>query len=377
MSAVSREQTVTKQSNAGPPFRAEQVGSMLRPQMLKDAARDYHGGRIDADTFRHVQDRAIHEAVAMQEEVGLQSISDGEFRRGSWFLGFVEAVEGLTTKDAPFDFHGGGHAKFQTAYTEGKLKRVRGITTDEFSFLRSVTSRTPKVTIPSPSLVHFLRADLTVSRAAYPDMEEFWNDLTAVYQEELAELARLGCSYVQLDEVPCAMLCDPKLRASVAAAGENPDALLDCYISAANRAIAQRPAGMTAAMHLCRGNYKGQWMAEGGYEPVADKLFNATAVDAFFLEYDTERAGGFEPLRLVPADKTVVLGLVSTKTPALEPIDSLRRRIDEASRYVPLERLCISPQCGFASSVGGNPLTIEDERRKLRRVVEVAEKVWG
>jgi 5-methyltetrahydropteroyltriglutamate--homocysteine methyltransferase len=350
---------------------------MLRPQMLKDAARDYHGGRIDADTFRHVQDRAIREAVAMQEEVGLQSISDGEFRRGSWFLGFVEAVEGLTTKDAPFDFHGGGHAKFQTAYTEGKLKRVRGITTDEFSFLRSVTSRTPKVTIPSPSLVHFLRADLTVSRAAYPDMEEFWNDLTAVYQEELAELARLGCSYVQLDEVPCAMLCDPKLRASVAAAGENPDALLDCYISAANRAIAQRPAGMTAAMHLCRGNYKGQWMAEGGYEPVADKLFNATAVDAFFLEYETERAGGFEPLRLVPADKTVVLGLVSTKTPALEPIDSLRRRIDEASRYVPLERLCISPQCGFASSVGGNPLTIEDERRKLRRLVEVAEKVWS
>jgi methionine synthase II (cobalamin-independent) len=377
MSAVSRERTVTKQDSPGPPFRADHVGSLLRPQMLKDAARDYHGGRIDAEKFRDVQDRAIRDAVALQEEVGLQPISDGEFRRGSWFLGFVEAVEGLTTKDAPFDFHGGGHAKFQTAYTEGKLKRVRGITTDEFSFLKLVTSRTPKVTIPSPSLVHFLRADLTVSRAAYPDMEEFWTDLTAVYQQELAELGRLGCSYVQLDEVPCAMLCDPELRASVAAAGENPDFLLDCYISAANRAIAQRPAGMTAAMHLCRGNYKGQWMAAGGYEPVADKLFNAAEVDAFFLEYDTERAGGFEPLRFVPAGKTVVLGLVSSKTPALESVDSLRRRIDEASRYVPLERLCLSPQCGFASSVGGNPLTIEDERRKLRRVVEVAEKVWG
>jgi 5-methyltetrahydropteroyltriglutamate--homocysteine methyltransferase len=368
---------VTKQSNGGPPFRADHVGSLLRPQALKDAFRDYHGGRIGAQEFRAIQDRAIREAVALQEEVGLQSISDGEFRRGSWFLGLVEAVEGLTTKDAPFDFHGGGHAKFQTAYTEGKLRRVRGITTDELSFLRSLTRRTPKVTIPSPSLVHFLRADLTVSGAAYPRMEDFWTDLTAVYQQELAELGRLGCSYVQLDEVPCAMLCDPKLRASVAAAGEDPDALLDAYVSAANRAIAQRPAGMTVAMHLCRGNYKGQWMAAGGYEPVADKLFNAVAVDAFFLEYDTERAGGFEPLRFMPAGKTVVLGLVSTKTPALEPIDDLRRRIDEASRYVAIERLCLSPQCGFASSVGGNPLTIEDERRKLARVVEVAEKVWG
>ena len=235
--------------------------------MLKDAFRDYHGGRIGADTLREIQDRAIRAAVALQEEVGLQSISDGEFRRGSWFLGLVEAVEGLTTKDAPFDFHGGGQARFQTAYTEGKLKRVRGITTDEFSFLSSITSRTPKVTIPSPSLVHLLRGDLTVSRAAYPNAEEFWTDLTAVYQEELAELGRLGCFHVQLDEVPCAMLCDPKLRESVEAAGENPEALLDSYISAANRAIAKRPAGMTAAMHLCRGNYKGQWMAAGGYEP--------------------------------------------------------------------------------------------------------------
>jgi 5-methyltetrahydropteroyltriglutamate--homocysteine methyltransferase len=377
MPVESREQTVTKQCNAGPPFRADHVGSLLRPQALKDAFRDFQGERIGTDKFRDIQDRAIREAVALQEAVGLQSISDGEFRRGSWFLGLVEAVDGLTTKDAPFDFHGGGQAKFQTAYAEGKLKRVRGITTDEFSFLRAITRRTPKVTIPSPSLVHFLRADMTVSRAAYPDMAEFWTDLTAVYQQELAELGRLGCSYVQLDEVPCAMLCDPKLRASVAAAGESPETLLDCYISAANRAIAQRPAGMTVAMHLCRGNYKGQWMAAGGYEPVAEKLFNAVAVDAFFLEYDTERAGGFEPLRFVPANKAVVLGLISTKTPALEPVDDLRRRIDEASRYVALERLCLSPQCGFASSVGGNPLTIEDERRKLRLVVEVAEKVWG
>jgi methionine synthase II (cobalamin-independent) len=361
----------------GPPFRADHVGSLLRPQVLKDAFRNYHGGRIGTDAFREIQDRAIREAVALQEEVGLQAITDGEFRRGSWFLGFVEAVEGLTTKPAPFDFHGGGQAKFQTAYADGKLKRVRGITTGEFSFLKASTRRTPKVTMPSPSLVHFLRGDETVSRDAYRDIDEFWTDLVAVYQGELAELGRLGCTYVQFDEVPCAMLCDPVLRASVRTAGHSPDELLDAYISAANRAIAGRPAGMAIAMHLCRGNYKGQWMAQGGYEPVAEKLFNEVRVDAFFLEYDSERAGGFEPLRFVPANKKVVLGLVSSKTPLLEPLDALCLRIDEAIRHVPLDRLCISPQCGFASSVGGNPLTIEDQRRKLARVVEVAERVWG
>jgi 5-methyltetrahydropteroyltriglutamate--homocysteine methyltransferase len=254
---------------------------------------------------------------------------------------------------------------------------VRGITTGEFSFLKNSTRRTPKVTMPSPSLVHFLRGDVTVSRQAYPDMDEFWADLVAVYREELTELGRLGCAYVQLDDVPCALLCDPELRSSVGAAGHDPEALLDAYLSAANRAIAAHPAGMTIAMHLCRGNYKGQWMARGGYEPVAERLFNEVAVDAFFLEYDSERAGGFEPLRFMPAGKKVVLGLVSSKTPVLEPTDALCRRIDEASGYVPLERLCISPQCGFASSVGGNPLTMEDQRRKLARVVEVAEKMWG
>jgi 5-methyltetrahydropteroyltriglutamate--homocysteine methyltransferase len=360
----------------GPPFRADHVGSLLRPQALKDASRGHHAGTLTDDAFRAVQDRCIREAVAMQEQVGLQSITDGEFRRGSWFLGFVEAIEGLTTRDAPFDFHGGGQSKFQTAYAESKLKRTRGITTDEFSFLKATTTRTPKVTIPAPSLVHFLRGDITVSRQAYPDLDEFWADLATIYREELAELGRLGCTYVQLDEVPCAMLCDPRLSASARAGGEDPDALLDTYISAANQAIAGRPAGMTIAMHLCRGNYKGQWMAAGDYEPVAERLFNGAAVDAFFLEYDTERAGGFEPLRFMAADKTVVLGLVSSKTPELEEVDTLRRRIDAASRYVPPERLGISPQCGFASSVGGNPLTIDEQRRKLERVVEVADKVW-
>jgi 5-methyltetrahydropteroyltriglutamate--homocysteine methyltransferase len=315
----------------------------------------------------------------LQEEVGLQSITDGEFRRGSWFLGFVEAIEGLTTKDAPFQFHdsAGGSATFQSAFVDGRLKRRRGITTEEFRFVHGVTSRTAKVTIPSPSLVHFLRGDITIDRTAYPDLEVFWSDLISVYCEELADLAGLGCTYVQLDEVPCAMLCDPKLRASLQAAGIDPAELLDSYVSAANQVACQRPPGMTVAMHLCRGNYKGQWMAEGGYEPVAEKLFQGVDVDAFFLEYDSERAGDFEPLRHMPKDKTVVLGLVSSKTPELESVDVLRRRVEQASRYVPVERLCISPQCGFASSVGGNPLTIDDERRKLARVVEVAELIWG
>jgi 5-methyltetrahydropteroyltriglutamate--homocysteine methyltransferase len=372
--AASRQQAAKA---GGPPFRADHVGSLLRPQALKDAFRDHHAGRLTDEEFRAIQDRCIREAVTMQEQVGLRAITDGEFRRGSWFLGFVDAIEGLTTRNAPFDFRGGGQARFQTAFVEGRLRRVRGITTHEFSSLRTMTGRTPKVTMPAPSLVHFLRGDMTVSRQAYPDLAGFWADLTAIYAQELSELGRLGCGYVQLDEVPCAMLCDPDLRAAAAAGGENPDALLDTYIAAANQAIAGRPNGMTIAMHLCRGNYKGQWMAAGGYEPVAEKLFNGTAVDAFFLEYDTERAGSFEPLRYMPTDKMVVLGLVSSKTAELEPLDTLRRRIDAASRYVPLERLAISPQCGFASSVGGNPLTIEDQRRKLARVVEAAEQVWG
>jgi 5-methyltetrahydropteroyltriglutamate--homocysteine methyltransferase len=374
---VSPERSRKPAINDRPPFRAEHVGSLLRPQALKDAFRRVEGGTIDGAEFCEIQERSIREAVALQEDVGLRSITDGEFRRGSWFLGFVNAVEGLTTRNAPFDFHGGGQSKFQAAYVEGKLRRVRGITTGEFSYLKSITGRTPKITMPSPSLVHLLRGDITVSREVYPDLDEFWSDLVAVYQEEIAELGRLGCTYVQLDEVPCAMLCDPSLRASVQAAGQDPDKLLEVYVSAADQAIARRPAGMTVVMHLCRGNYKGQWMAEGGYEPVAERLFNALAVDAFFLEYDSDRAGGFEPLRFMPPDKKVVLGLISTKTPELEQAATLRRRIDEASRYVPLERLCLSPQCGFASSVGGNPLTAEDQRRKLALVVEVAEKVWG
>jgi 5-methyltetrahydropteroyltriglutamate--homocysteine methyltransferase len=361
------------------PFRAENIGSLLRPPELKAAFRDVDRGKIDRTEFGEILDRAVIDAIKMQEDAGLQSITDGEFRRSSWFYGFVQAVDGLTTRDSLFDFHGesGGASTFQTAYVESRLRRTRGITTDEFAFVRAHTSHTPKITMPTPSLVHFFRANDAVSPAAYARADDLWPDLIAVYREELAALGRLGCTHVQLDEVPCAMLCDPKVRAAVTAMGLDPDALVDRYITAVNEAIAGRPAGMTIGLHLCRGNYKGQWMAEGGYDAVAAELFTRADVDAFYLEYDTPRAGGFAPLRHVPAGKRVILGLVSSKTPALEPLDGLKRRVAEASHYVPLDRLGVSTQCGFASSVGGNPLTIDDERRKLARVVELARSVWG
>jgi 5-methyltetrahydropteroyltriglutamate--homocysteine methyltransferase len=366
-------------SKQPPPFRAEHVGSLLRPNELKTAFRDAAQGRIDAKQFAEIQDRCIRDAIAMQESVGLSSITDGEFRRGSWFYGFVQAVDGLTTRDSIFDFHDatGGRASFQAPYVESKIKRTRGITTDEFAFVRAATSRTPKVTMPTPSCIHFFRGNESVSRTAYRHLEDFWNDLFAVYREEIAALAVLGCRYVQLDEVAIAMLCDPKIQARVAAAGLEPARLLETYISAINLSVAARPPGMTIGLHLCKGNYKGHWMAEGSYDAVAEQLFGETDVDAFFLEYESERAGGFAPLRHVPNDKTVILGLISSKRPELEPFDLLRRRVDEASRHIALDRLGVSPQCGFASSVGGNPLSLDDERRKLARVVELADAVWG
>lgn len=366
-------------THQNPPFRAEHVGSLLRPQELKNAFRDVAQSKIDQATFNEIQDRAIRDAIAMQEEAGLQSITDGEFRRGSWFYGFVQAVEGLTTKDAIFDFHdsGGGRATFQAPYVAAKIKRARGITTEEFAFVRDATRRTPKVTMPTPSCVHFFRGNDSVSKDAYRHLEDFWNDLFAVYREEIAALAAMGCTYVQLDEVAIAMLCDPKIRATVSAAGLDPERLLDTYISAINFSVAGRPPGMTIGLHLCKGNYKGHWMAEGSYEAVSAQLFGETDVDVFFLEYESERAGGFEPLRHVPEHKKVILGLISSKRPELEPLDVLKRRVEQASQYIDIDRLGVSPQCGFASSVGGNPLSIDDERRKLARVVELADAVWG
>jgi 5-methyltetrahydropteroyltriglutamate--homocysteine methyltransferase len=366
-------------SNLKLPHRAEHIGSLLRPRELRDAFKAHAAGRSSDDAYREVEDRNIVEAIRMQEAAGLATISDGEFRRGSWAFGLVKAVDGFGEARSMFEFHdaAGNSYPFDTCYAMAKIRRSRPIAVGEFEFVRGHTTRVPKVTMPAPSFMHFFRGKASADPAVYPDVAVFWDDLLRVYHEELAELGRAGAQYLQIDEVPLAMLCDPAVRERAREIGEDPEALVTMYIDGVNNVLSARPPGMTVGMHLCRGNLRSRWMAAGSYEAVAERLFNEVGVDAFFLEYDTSRAGDFAPLRFMAKDKTVVLGLVSTKTPMLEDTDALRRRIDEAARLVPLERLALSPQCGFASTVGGNLLSIDDERRKLGLIVEVAKRVWG
>jgi 5-methyltetrahydropteroyltriglutamate--homocysteine methyltransferase len=373
---IVRKMAAPASDKKGPPFRAEHIGSLLRPPELKAAHRARADGELGAAELGAVVDRCIVDAIRLQEEAGMEAITDGEFRRGSWFLGFVQAVEGLSTRPALFDFSG-GHGAWECAYAHGKVKRTGAIAVDEFEYVRAHTARTPKVTMPTPSAMLFYRGAKAAERKAYPRLDALYDDLVAVYRAELGALAAAGCRYVQLDEVPLAMLCDPAVRAQAKARGDDPQALIRLYVDLINAVVAGRPAGMTVGIHLCRGNYKGQWMATGGYAPVAEALFGRAEVDAFFLEYDSARAGDFAPLGAIPRGKSVVLGLVSTKTAATPSADDLVRRVEAAARIVPLERLAISPQCGFASSVGGNPVTLADERLKLARVAEVARRVWG
>ena len=363
-----------------PPFRAEHVGSLLRPRALKDAARRRAGGSEAEAAYRETLEAEIARAVALQEAIGLRAVTDGEFGRASWFGFFFERVEGFAVKPSLYTFHdecGHDHA-WSTCFAERPIRRTGSICGEEFErLLRLTRDATPKATMPSPSALHFFRGRDAADPAVYPEIEAFWDDVVAVYRAEIAELGRLGCRYLQLDEVPLAMLCDPSIRSQAQAQGLDPDGLVDAYVKAANRALAERPAGMTVAMHLCRGNFRSRWMASGGYEPVAEKLLGAIEVDAFFLEYDSPRAGDFAPLRFLPKGKSAVLGLVSSKTAELESKDELKRRIDEAARRVPLDSLCLSPQCGFASVAGGNALGEDDQRRKLELVVETAREVWG
>lgn len=367
---------MTDASHPPLPHRAEHIGSLLRPSELREAFKARAAGRIDDAAYREVEDRCILEAIRMQEEVGLETISDGEFRRGSWAFGLVKAVEGFGEARSMFEFHdaAGNNYPYDTCYAIAKIRRARPITIGEFDFVRRHTTRVPKVTMPAPSFMHFLRGKDCADPAVYPDLAGFWADLLRVYHEELAELGRVGAPYLQIDEVPLAMLCDPAVRERARAMGQDPDALVTTYIDALNDALRARPAGMTVGMHMCRGNLRSRWMAAGSYEAVAERVFNEVKVDAFFLEYDTPRAGDFAPRRFMPGDKVVVLGLISTKAAALESGEALRRRIDEAARYVPLERLALSPQCGFASTAGGNQLSIDDERRKLGLVVR---RIWS
>ena len=367
-----------------PPFRADHVGSLLRPSALLHARDEAAAGRISAEKLRAVEDEAIRDAVQMQEEVGLQCATDGEFRRGSWHMDFIYQLGGVTRlpeeklKVAFHSDHGDVEAVFSGMHVDGRIGLTDTIFGDDFAHLaRTVTSTTPKLTIPSPSMVHYRGGRASIDSSVYPELQEFWSDLTAAYREEVRRLGELGCTYLQLDDTSLSYLNDPNQRAFIAGKGGDPDRQHLEYIGHFNEAIAGRPAGMTITTHTCRGNFRSSWVAEGGYDFVAEALFNELDVDGFFLEYDDERSGGFEPLRFVPKGKLVVLGLVTTKRGELEAKDELKRRIDDATRFIDLDRLCLSPQCGFYSTVDGNALTYDEQVAKLRLVVDTAREVWG
>src|SRR5580765_6359321 len=330
-----------------PVFRADHIGSLLRPKKLREAFRT-------GNDLKNVQDEAVRDVVRLQRDCGLEVITDGEFRRISYWEKFVRLPRGLEVRDAAFTFHdaAGHESKFTAPYVSGKVSRGEPIAVDELGFGNN------KITLPAPSTMHFYR--FSDWGSAYDGAEAFFKDLGKVYQAEIADLARAGCRYAQIDEVAVAILCDPAARDKVKAAGENPDRLVELYIGAINEAVKGKPKDLTIGVHVCRGNYKGMYLSEGGYDSVAEKFFGRTNVDHFLLEFDTPRAGGFAPLRHVPKSKGVVLGMVSSKSPALEKLDDLRRRADEAARYVDPSRLAISPQCGFASTMGGNPVTEAD-----------------
>jgi 5-methyltetrahydropteroyltriglutamate--homocysteine methyltransferase len=360
------------------PFRADQVGSLLRPPELADARARFRRGELDAAGLQAAEDRAITEAVRRQEAIGLQGITDGEFRRDWWHLDFLAQLDGVTLADNPgpkFQIAGASEQP-PIARVTGRVACARPIMAGHFAYLKAQTTRTPKMTIPSPSMLHLRGGRAAISREAYPEMDAFWADVAAAYRAAIGHLYAAGCRYLQLDDITFAYLCDPKIRANCRANGDDPAALPQTYADTINAALADKPADLHVTMHTCRGNFKSAWVAEGGYDPVVQAMFS-TAVDGWFMEFDSARAGGFEPLRALPPGKKVVLGLVTTKLGELESADMLRRRIDEAAQFVPLERLCLSPQCGFASTHHGNALSIDAQWRKLERVVEVARAVWG
>ncbi|MBX9592563.1 MAG: 5-methyltetrahydropteroyltriglutamate--homocysteine S-methyltransferase [Hyphomonadaceae bacterium] len=362
-----------------PPFRADHVGSLLRPGVLRDAFRRHAQGDLPDADFTQAQDDAIRDVVRLQEDVGLEVVTDGEFRRSSYWGRFVERCNGFVIRPAVFKFRDdhGHEVDFTATYAAARLARTQPLATDEFQFLHRIAKVTPKITMPAPSTMHFYRCTDFADPKIYADAETFFADLVQIYRQEIADLSNAGCRYIQFDEVAVAMLCDPAIRERIAGAGQDPDRLVDLYIKAINDCVAGAPAGMMIGVHMCRGNFRGRYLSEGGYESVAERFFAGTAATHFLLEYDTARAGDFKPLRFVPQAKGVVLGLVSTKTPVLETIDDLKRRTGEAAKVIALDRLGLGPQCGFASTAAGNPLTEADERAKLRLLVEAADAIWG
>jgi 5-methyltetrahydropteroyltriglutamate--homocysteine methyltransferase len=367
-----------------PPFRADHVGSLLRPPQLLQARADFADGRLDADGLREAEDEAIREIVAMQEGVGLQSATDGEFRRESWHMDFIYQLDGITKEpgEMKIKFHNEqGDIEFTPAalHVDGKLGVSETIFGDALSFLQgAVTKNVPKLTIPSPSMVHYRGGKAAIDPRVYPDLDSFWADLVLAYRDEVRRLGELGCTYLQFDDTSLAYMNDPHQREYIGSIGGDPEHQHLDYIRHINEALSERPEAMSITTHACRGNFRSAWAAEGSWDFVAEALLNDLQVDGFFMEWDDERSGGFEPLRFLPkGEKQVVLGLVTTKRGELESKDEVKRRIEEAAKYAPIEQLCLSPQCGFSSTVEGNELTQEQQWAKLRLIVEVAEEVWG
>jgi 5-methyltetrahydropteroyltriglutamate--homocysteine methyltransferase len=363
----------------GPPVRADHIGSLLRPAPLRQAFRAFHAGEIDETAFVAAQDAAICEAITLQEEVGLPVVSDGEFRRGSYWSRFVERTEGLGIADARFHFHDeqGHELSFTAPFVTGKVARRNPIALDEFRFLAAHANALAKITLPAPSSMHFWRGANYAAPGVYLRPQDFFRDLAQVYRAEIADLVAGGCRYIQLDEVALAMLCDPAVRARVTSDGNDPHQLTDLYVEAIAEAVAGVPDNVAIGVHLCRGNFKGKYLAEGGYDLIGKALFSCSGVTHFLLEFDSPRAGDFKPLSFAGPDKGVVLGLISSKIPMLENVEDLLARIDDAAQWIDKDRLAISPQCGFASTVAGNPLSEADQRAKLLRCVEVARAAWG
>jgi 5-methyltetrahydropteroyltriglutamate--homocysteine methyltransferase len=367
-----------------PPFRADHVGSLIRPDALIKAREQAEKKEISDAELKPIQQAAIREVVRMQEDLGLKVVTDGEYNRHSWHRDFMLKFQNVQMMPSKLTvkFHSAEGDRLHsppTMQVTGKLARPSGggMFVDDFKYLMSIARATPKITLPSPTVMHFRGGREAIDAKAYPDIAAFYDDLARLYREEIADLAAAGCRYLQIDEVNLAYLCDPELRKQVANIGEDPGSLPKTYAKLLNDTIKDRPKDMTVCMHLCRGNFAGAWVAEGGYEPIADLLFNEINIDGYFLEYDSARAGGFEPLRFLPKGKTAVLGLVTTKSGKLETKDALKRRIDEASKHAPLEQLALSPQCGFSSGIGGNTMDVDGEIAKLRLVVGTAREVWG
>jgi 5-methyltetrahydropteroyltriglutamate--homocysteine methyltransferase len=364
-----------------PPFRADHVGSLLRSKKLIDAHQAQIAGKRPAADLSAIEDEEIRNAVAIQERVGIRAITDGELRRNNWRDRFFERVEGFSQERIPSSFifteYSGEQRRGMPVPTVvGKLRRRQSMTADDFAFLKPLTRQTAKATLPSPSVNHFFSGDKSLAGSPYRDRHAFFADVVAIYRQEIADLAAAGCRYLQIDEIPIAVLCDPRDKEIVRTRGEDPEELITDYCQAINDAIAEKPADMTICVHLCRGN-AGHGQARGGYDPVAQRLFQELRVDGYFLEYDTERSGSFEALRVVPKGKKVVLGIISTKLRELEDADYVRRRIDDAARCIDLTQLCLSPQCGFASSFQTDRFTFDDQERKLAHLVRIAQDVWG